>query len=81
MSLSAEQTYIPPSSDERKELSDLKDYLLTSCFDCPLHVEVAKLHCENAYRRKMHQKALEREERLKEEIAELKAKLRLREST
>lgn len=80
MSLGTEQAYIPPSSDERKERSVLKDYLPTSCFGCPLHVEIAKLRSENAYRRKMHQKALEREARLKEEIVELKAKLRLRES-
>lgn len=49
------------------------------CPACPLHVEVAKLRSESAYWRAMHQKAIEREAKLKEENAELKAKLRLRE--
>jgi len=50
-----------------------------TCSNCPIHVELSKLRCENAYWRKMHQKAVERETKLKEQIAELKAKLRLRE--
>lgn len=49
------------------------------CSNCSLRVELAKLRSENAYWRKMHQKAVEREAKLKEEIAELKANLRLRE--
>jgi len=41
-----------------------------TCSNCPIHVELSKLRCENAYWRKMHQKAVERETKLKEEIAE-----------
>lgn len=50
-----------------------------TCSACPLPVEVAKLRSESGYWRAMHQKAVEREARLKEENAELQAKLRLRE--
>ena len=50
-----------------------------SCSNCSLHIELAKLRSEKSYWRKMHQKVVEREARLKEEIAELKAKLCLRE--
>ena len=50
-----------------------------ACSDCPLHVELSTLRCEKGYWRKRHQKAVERETELKQEIAELKAKLRLRE--
>jgi transposase len=49
------------------------------CSNCPIDVELSTLRCENAYWRKMHQKAVERETELKQQIAELKAKLRLRE--
>jgi len=79
MSLGNEQVQIPFLSASIRELSNVKDYLPVSCLDCPLHIELSKLRCENAYRRKLHQKALEREAKLKEEIVELKAKVRLRE--
>lgn len=59
--------------------SDPSFWQALTCSNCPIHVEISKLRCENAYWRKMHQKAVERETRLKEEISELKAKLRLRE--
>jgi transposase len=49
------------------------------CPSCPLPIEVAKMRAEIAYWRAMHQKALDREAKLKEENEELKAKLRLRE--
>ena len=49
------------------------------CSNCPIHVELSTLRCENGYWRKMHQKAVERETVLKQEIVELQAKLRLRE--
>ena len=59
--------------------SDELTCLLFPCPLCPFRIEVAKLKSENAYWRKMHQKAVEREAKLKEEIAALSAKLRLRE--
>src|SRR3990170_232375 len=59
--------------------SDESSCLLFPCPCCPLRIEVARLRSEKAYWRKMHQQAVEREARLKEEIAELSAKLRLRE--
>jgi len=59
--------------------SDESSCLLFPCPRCPLRIEVASLCSESAYWRKMHQKAVEREAKLKEEIAELSAKLRLRE--
>lgn len=49
------------------------------CSSCSLPGEIARLRSERAYWQAMHQKALEREARLKEENAEIKAKLRLRE--
>jgi transposase len=49
------------------------------CSNCPIHVELSTLRCENGYWRKRHQMAVERETELKQKIAELKAKLRLRE--
>jgi len=49
------------------------------CGDCPLHQEISILRSEKGYWRAMHAKALEREARLKEEKAELEAKLKLRE--
>lgn len=58
---------------------DPSSHQILTCSNCPIHVELSKLLCENAYWRKMHQKAVEREIKLKEDIAELKAKLRLRE--
>jgi len=54
--------------------------LLPNCSTCPLHPELSKLRAENGYWRQMHQKAVARAARHKEEIAALKAKLRLRES-
>jgi transposase len=47
--------------------------------DCPRQMELAVLRSEVGYWRKMHQKALEREAASKERVAELEAKLRLRE--
>lgn len=49
------------------------------CQGCPLLIENSKLNSESAYWRAMHQNAVEREIKLKEKNAELKAKLRLRE--
>lgn len=49
------------------------------CSSCSLHVELAKLRAEKGYWRSMHQKAVEREALLKEELAQMQAKLRLRE--
>jgi transposase len=49
------------------------------CMNCPLRRENSILKSERAYWRKMHQKAVERENRLKGEKAELEAKLKLRE--
>jgi len=66
-------------SFENSFRSDPSSWQALACSNCPIHVELSKLRCENAYWRKMHQKAVERETRLKEEISELKAKLRLRE--
>jgi transposase len=48
-------------------------------FDCPLSVQLSTIRSEKAYWRKMHEKALLREATLKEDIAALKAKVRLRE--
>ena len=59
--------------------SDESSCLLLPCPHCPLRIEVARLRNESAYWRKMHQKAVEREAKLKEKIAQLEAKLRLRE--
>ena len=60
-------------------LSDPSILQALPCSNCPIHVELSKLRSENAYWRKMHHKAVERQTPLKQEIAELKAKLRLRE--
>ena len=49
------------------------------CMNCPLRRENSILKSERAYWRKMHQKAVERENRMKGERAELEAKLKLRE--
>jgi len=59
-------------------LSDPSILQALPCYNCPIHVELSKLRSENAYWRKMHHKAVERETVLKQEIAELQAKLRLR---
>lgn len=53
--------------------------LLLSCLSCPLLVELAKMRAEKGYWHAMHQKAVAREAILKEELAQLQAKLRLRE--
>ena len=50
-----------------------------ACDDCPLYREISILKSDKAYWRAMHAKAVEREERLKQEKAELEAKLKLRE--
>ena len=62
---------VPPSSQ----------FSLTAepCSNCPLYREVAELRCDKSYWQTMHQKALEREAALKQRVAELEAKLRLRE--
>jgi transposase len=49
------------------------------CSNCSIHVDLSKLRSESAYWRTMHHKAVERETLLKQEIAQLQAKLRLRE--
>jgi hypothetical protein len=49
------------------------------CSQCSFPVELAKARAEQAYWREMHQKAKEREAQHQEEIAQLRAKLRLRE--
>ncbi len=51
----------------------------TLCQECPFLVEYRKAVCERGYWQKMHRKAVEREAKLKETIAELEAKVRLRE--
>ena len=59
--------------------SDPSPWQPLACSNCPVDVELAKLRSDNAYWRKMHQKAVARETKLKQEITELKAKLSLRE--
>ena len=54
-------------------------YGLEVCDNCPLRREISILNSERSYWRAMHAKAVEREARLKEEKAELEAKLKLRE--
>jgi len=49
------------------------------CQECPFLIEYRKAVCERGYWQKMHQKAVERELKLEETIAELEAKVRLRE--
>ena len=49
------------------------------CQECPFLIEYRKAVCERSFWQKMHQKAVEREVKLKETIAELEAKVRLRE--
>jgi len=51
----------------------------TSCFDCPLQTENNKLRSESGYWQGMHRKAKEREEELRQENKDLKAKLKHRE--
>jgi len=66
-----------PNFDPSSSLAQLAEFFRYSyCIFC---VELAKLRSENAYWRKMHQKAVEREAKLKQEVVELKAKLCLRE--
>jgi len=47
-----------------------------SCEICPLKKEILELGCERGYWEKQHQRAREREEKLKEEIQQLKARIR-----
>ena len=54
-------------------------YGLEVCDNCPLRREISILNSERSYWRARHAKAVEREARLKEEKAELEAKLKLRE--
>jgi len=54
-------------------------YEQKECDNCPLNREISKLKIEKAYWRAMHAKAIGRENKLKEEKAELEAKLKLRE--
>ena len=49
------------------------------CQECPFLIEYRKAVCERSYWRKMHQKVLERETKHLATIAELEAKVRLRE--
>ncbi len=49
------------------------------CDNCSERRENSILKCEKAYWKTMHQKAVERESKLKQEKADLEAKLRLRE--
>jgi transposase len=49
------------------------------CSKCSIHVELSKLRSESGYWRTRHNKAVERETLLKQEIVQLQAKLRLRE--
>jgi len=67
------------SSLDNSFLSDPSILQALPCSNCPIQVELSKLRSESAYWRKMHHKAVERETALKQEIAELQAKLRLRE--
>ena len=57
----------------------LGSYGIEVCDNCPLRREISILNSERSYWRAMHAKAVEREARLKEEKAELEAKLKLRE--
>ena len=78
--------YDPPAPDKRCSTRSLDPSptgptpVLSPCLaDCPNQRERAILRSEVGYWRKMHQKAIEREARGKERVAELEAKLRLRE--
>ncbi len=46
------------------------------CEICPLKKENRELRCERGYWEKQHQRAREREEKLREEIQQLKARIR-----
>jgi transposase len=47
-----------------------------SCEICPLKKQILELGCERGYWEKQHQRAREREEKLEEEIQQLKARIR-----
>jgi len=71
-SFASSQNQAPPPFANLAKTND-------SCHDCFLKAEYCKAVCERAYWQKMHQKAVEREGKLKETVAELQAKLKLRE--
>jgi transposase len=60
-------------------LGALLPWPLAECSRCHLPRELAKAQSEKAYWRELHQRAKEREARLQDNIAQLQAKLRLRE--
>jgi len=66
----------PPFNPHRGESSPTPIF---PCSNCSLQIKLAELRCEKAYWRKMHEKAVQREAKLKEKVDELQAKLRLRE--
>lgn len=68
----------PPNFDN-SFWSDPSTWQDLPCSNCRINVELSTLRSENAYWRKMLQKAVEREIKLKQQVGELKAKLRLRE--
>ncbi len=58
---------------------DRIELLAQACTACDLKIEYQKVCNERGYWQEMHHQALTREAKLKEEVEELKAKLRLRE--
>jgi transposase len=69
----------PSSISESLPTSILSAIFQSVCHSCNLKIEYHKLRAEVGYWRALHRKALEREQGLKCEVEELKAKLRLRE--
>ena len=65
-----------PSNSSSQEILSIEN---NPCDTCPLKIENNSLRCEKAYFQAMHRKALEREKKLKEEIEQLEAKVKLRE--
>ena len=59
--------------------SGLLNHIGNPCDNCSLQIENSNLRSEKGYWMAMHQKAVQREATLKEEIAELRAKVNLRE--
>ena len=61
-------------SPQRVSAESRSDSVL--CEICPLKKQILELRCERGYWEKQHQRAREREEKLKEEIQQLKARIR-----
>ena len=83
MAISTTPIQIRPSSLEANGDELNGDYLpnlsATPCANCPHTIEFTKQRRDAAYYRRMFEKALEREVKLKKEIDKLKAKVSLRE--